>query len=607
MLEQPSSSTRLQKEDASTLRSNCADLLRQGEELHRQGKLAAAAELYRQAVSLDPASAEGWAQLGEVALAEGFATDAVNCLEKSLALRPESAETCARLGQALSARGEPRRALASFEQSLRVDATQASVWAAMAGILIQLGEQSPATDCLRQALMLDPDNIDALLLLANLLRQHGDAAQAEANYRKSLRQDPDNVPASVNLATLIRGSGRLEESLGLLRSAALRCPEMPAIRFNLANSLTEAGRFEEARKEYEGILESHPEPAKIFYNLSTITRFDEAHRHKLRRWSDLARQRQGTRSDRVYLQFALGKAYDDLGEYRNAMEHYERANVLAAVPFDADAHHRSIRRTIQTFDRSYFTAERATASQARPIFLVGMPRSGTTLIERLLAKHPEIHAAGERTELGLLITAVARKYASANDLADVARTVSKEDLALVSKEYESLVLKPHASKRVLDKMPTNFLHLGWIACCFPNAVILHCRRDPRDTCLSCYFQHFTQRLPFTYNLDHLVSYYRDYELLMSHWAKTLPIPIVDVQYEEVVADPDKEMHRLWSACGLEAPQVVEEHLESSQLVQTASHWQSRQPIYRTSCARWKNYADEIPQLIEAFGDDDLNG
>lgn len=581
--------------------SDADSLMSQGREFHRHGHLELALNCYESARRLQPAHAPAWHLSGVVQLQQGELQTAIDHLKKAVELSPQ-AGYFRNLGEAYQCAGDHSAAVLCFEQSLRQEPLNAGTWSSLSESLMQMGEMTAALDCLGQALKLNPAEVSARFLLANTLKDSGDLDEAASHYRFVLENQPDHLAACVNLASVLRASGEVTQAVQLLRNAVKRGAHVPAIAYNLANTLVDIGEFDEGRIWYQSSLAAgHPEPAKVFYNLASITRFQGQHREELNRWKEQLDPAILPPEQAVYAHFAFGKAHDDLGEFEQAFSHYHAGNRRASVTFDPSAHRREVREIISCWSRKFVDPRRNWGNSSdAPIFIVGMPRSGTTLVEQLLARHSGVQAGGERETFRILVESHAESIGAGTDLRQAAERMTQGDLHEIATAYlDEIPLLPGKS-RITDKMPSNFMRLGWIATCFPNAAIIHCRRDPRDTCLSAYFQHFTNRLPYTYDLNHLISYYRDYELLMSHWHGLFPGRILDVQYESLVESPDDEIRSILSHCGLKPE--MEAKVIASQPVRTASAWQVRQPIHTRSRQRWRNYQSWIEPLIQEFGD-----
>ncbi len=259
-------------------------------------------------------------------------------------------------------------------------------------------------------------------------------------------------------------------------------------------------------------------------------------------------------------------------------------------------------RLIATFTPEFFEAQTSPGSDSeRPVFILGMPRSGTTLVEQIIARHPLAFGAGELMTRNRVTWTLPAALKSGTTYPECAALMDERFTDEAANGYlKELRQLPDAAVRVTDKMPNNFRHIGLIARLFPRARIIHCQRNPMDICLSCYFLDFRGRLGFAYDLTHLGQYYRQYERLMAHWKKVSPIPILDVRYEDLIADSEAVSRRMIDYCGLEWDDACLAHDETERPVMTASHWQARQPIYKTSVERWRHYERHLEPLSRAL-------
>ena len=302
------------------------------------------------------------------------------------------------------------------------------------------------------------------------------------------------------------------------------------------------------------------------------------------------------------LHFALGKAREDLGDYQRAFVHYREGNRQrrCRVRYEPRAAGERAAAIARTFDASFFARSAGRGHPSpRPVFIVGMPRSGTSLVEQILASHPECYGAGELPHLG----ALARSIASRGHPARPA-DLGAEELAELGRAYlESLPAAAAGAARVTDKMPANYLNLGLAAAILPHARAIWCRRDAMDVCFSIYAQHFTHQdaYPYAFDLEDIASEYRSCERLMDHWTRTLPIPLHEVRYERLVEDPEGVTASLLEFCGLPFDARCLRFHETDRRVGTASNWQVRQPLYRTSLARWRRFESQLAPLRIALG------
>lgn len=316
---------------------------------------------------------------------------------------------------------------------------------------------------------------------------------------------------------------------------------------------------------------------------------------------------------RAALHFALGRLLDRRDDIDGAFRHYHAGNRIKAAlaPFDAAAHAAYTDRLIEIFDQRFF-AERAGfgSPSERPVFIVGMPRSGSTLVEQILSCHPDVTAAGEHDEMRRIARRLPEAVESTARFPDCVAAITPDIAAGLAAAYlaslERLDPPPGDARRVADKMLGNFLRLGLIALMFPNARVIHCRRDPLDTALSCYVQSFERGMRFTYDLAHLGIAYRHYERLMAHWRRALPLAMLDVQYEALVADQEGTSRQIVDFCGLDWDPCCLAFHEKERQVRTASFWQVRQPLYASSVGRWRRYEAHLGPLIEAL-EGEFNG
>ena len=309
-------------------------------------------------------------------------------------------------------------------------------------------------------------------------------------------------------------------------------------------------------------------------------------------------------SRRANIHYALGKAYDDCGEYDKAFEHFEHANEIEArrYRFNRERHVIALQKVKDHFPAALFERFAGAGSTSeRPVFVVGMPRSGTTLVEQIIASHPSVHGADELTMIQQCTDRLAAEFGSERPYPECIGDIDAATIARFADEYLAH-LRTHSTSalRVTDKMPANFWHLGFIALLFPHARVVHCRRDARDVCVSNYFQQYAQAHHYTYKLADLGLYYSSYRSLMRHWRSVLPLRMYEIDYERLVEDQETQSKKLIEYCGLEWDERCLEFHKTRRTVFTASHWQVRQPMYRRSSQRWKHYESHMGELFEAL-------
>lgn len=472
---------------------------------------------------------------------------------------------------------------------------------------LRQGRRDEAERLLRKTVRLHPRSADAHNSLGLVLHTAGRFREAIACFRRAVSLNPANAMAHNNLGAALHESQRPEEALVCYRKALSCNPQYPDALRNMGNALQSIGRIGEARRAYQAALSLAPRQATLYHSLSACWRFTAGDPY-LAAMEALAADADGLgESEAMHLHFALAKALRDTGGHRRAFDHLVRANALKRrqVTYDEAG-------SLAQFAgiRAAFSPERmravsdGTAAAAGPqspvpIFVIGMMRSGTTLTEQILSSHTEITGGGELPVLRQSVEAVL----DGRPWPDACASLPPARLAQIGARYRADLRRDFPGARyVVDKMPTNFLYAGVIALALPGARIVHMRRDPVDTCISCFSLLFKGDLPFTYDLAEVGRYYRAYEGLMEHWRRVLPPGLMlEIAYENLVGDLEGSARRLLAHCGLEWNAACLNYDKTERVVLTASAAQVRQPIYRTSIGRWRPYGDLLQPLFDALG------
>ncbi len=543
--------------------------------LLRAGKYEDAIAPLLEAARLAPFNASVLSDLGLAYLYCRRPYDGVPWLKRSLVLRPNFAATHYHLGAALEETGDDGEALGAYRRAIALNPKLAKAHARMATFLLAKGARGEAAEAYDRAAAAAGNTIFGQILRIKALIARDQTEEAEERVRRLIERHPASA-----------GGHRL---LGAL--------------------LGQAGHFDEAMKHIERSIALEPQNVAGYSGLVAWRRVTEADRPLVSRMLSRLGDRDLGEVDRMSIHFAVGKALDDLEDYAGAMQHFDAANRIRYrfCRFDRNELERRIDRLIARFTREFFADNRAIGSDdATPLLVLGMPRSGTTLTERIVSSHSRVGGGGELDFWTVhgppLVTAVPDTLAAA---ADRLQGVYRRLLRGISADALS----------VTDKMPFNFLWLGLIHLNFPNARVIHCRRNPIDTCLSIYTNQFSTRWEFSSDRGDLAFYYRQYLRLMDHWRSVLPPDrLLDVDYEELIADPEGSTRRLIAFCGLDWEPACLQPEHNRDLVRTASAWQARQPIYRRSVERWRRYEPwlgELRQLMpvgrESNGDADSSG
>jgi tetratricopeptide (TPR) repeat protein len=438
-----------------------------------------------------------------------------------------------------------------------------------------------------------PENALAHLNVAQALLEQGGPESAAAHASQAVYLDPGSAGAHMNLGASLERLGRTEEAGLHFRQALSIEPENDAALCNLGHTLSVEGDISLSVDCLRKVIKHNPTWSRAYIHLAIIHHFqsgdDEfAGMEKLARKSDLPDP------DAINVHFAFGKALEDIGEYNRAFGEFQKGNSLKRrkIEYDEAQAQALFQRISNSFDQELMQKLRGAGNYSHvPVFIVGMPRSGTTLVEQILASHPEVHGAGELDHVSQIARAVLSGNALPAKFSELGTLLSPDVLETQAQEYLRK-LPPSASgmERVVDKMPGNFVHAGLIRLMFPNARIIHTVRNPLDTCVSCYCTLFEKGQFFSYELGELGRYYRGYFELMAHWRRVMPVDsILDVSYEALVADPEGQSRRLIEHCGLAWDDRCLEFHTTKRPVRTASLGQVRRPLYATSVGRWRRF------------------
>jgi tetratricopeptide (TPR) repeat protein len=440
-----------------------------------------------------------------------------------------------------------------------------------------------------------------------LARAYLDAGELEAAERgiadaSLYDQAPAQRAEVLNFLGVVRLARQDVDGAEQAFSESLRASPCNAMACsNLGVALGAQGRRDEAQAAYRQAIELDVDFGEAYRNLSHSQRCESLD-GELPRAIEAALQRDMSEMSRMHLHFAMGKQSDDCGEYDKAFSHYAQANAIhfRRVPFDLAAFQRHVDRIRHTFDRDYCTSRPEPVNPSRqPVFVVGMPRSGTTLIEQVIGSH---RLGAGRSELRKIEQLVFRLETDGGMYPESVPELNDAQLQAMARSYLTELQQRCGDHRarIVDKMPFNFLHLGLITTLFPDASVVHCRRDPLDTCLSNFFQYFSAGADYSYDLATLGAYYRTYERLMTHWRDTLPRAPLEIHYEAFVEDAQAQTRKLLDYLDLPWDPACLSFYESSRSVLTLSAWQVRRPLYKTAVQRWRHYEGFLAPLREAL-------
>lgn len=574
-----------------------------GNVLKDQGKLDEAAKRFRRAMSLNPSYEAAHCNLGNLLSEQDELDKATTCYKKALAINPNLAEAHNALGAVLLKQDELDEAVIHYERALEIKPNYAEAHNNLGNAMKELGNHGKAIAQFQCAVDINPNFAEAHNGLGVALKDQGRFDEAIISCRRALDIDPKIAEAHYNLGYLLNQHSKIDEAIAHYKRVIEIEPTYAAAYNGLGFALKSKGQFDEATVAFEKALTIKPNYAPPYKELVSLRKIQPNDELISRIEKVLAEEKLSDR-DKGYLYFALGKCFADIGEYDKAFDNYRAGNEIKkqTTPFNAAIMIDENSRIIETFTRSFLEKRAAFGNDSeQPIFIVGMPRSGTTLTEQIISSHAQVSGAGELANFNLMAVDLPRILQDGRAYPACATSIDKEIAGNLAQGYlDYLQSRFGDAARITDKMPANFRHLGLIALLFPRARIIHCRRNPLDIGLSCYFQDFSTQ-PFSHDLADIGLYYRQYERLMAHWRDCLPLPILDLQYEELIADKEKVSRRMIDFCGLDWDDACLASHKNDRQIHTASIWQARQPVYNTSIERWRRYEKHLGPLMDALG------
>jgi Tfp pilus assembly protein PilF len=545
-------------------------LLQQALTLHQAGSLRQAEALYRQILQAEPDHPDALHFLGLLAYQAGKSEIAVELLSRSLSNRPDHVDGHNILGSALYVQGKLEEAVASF----------------------------------RRVLALKPDYAEAHYNLGITLHAQGMSKEAAASYRRALNLKADYADAHYNLGLALKDQGKLEEAITSFHRALSLKPGYAEAHHNLGVIFSELGKTDDAIASFRKALSLKPDCVLAYKGLSLIMKYTEDD-EVIHAMKDLYNTKGAlSDADRADLGFALGKLFEDRKDYDRSFDFILQANLLKrrSYQYSIQSDYDLFEKIKNTFSSDFFAVHMKSGSQdSTPIFILGMPRSGTTLVEQILASHPLVYGAGELTALARLVNDICERRRTAAQFPECIMDLSEDALQGMGADYVKSI-REYSDNAVFitDKMPRNFLYVGFIKTILPRAKVIHCVRDPMDTCFSIFKNVFMGPLRYAYDMDELGRYYNLYHDLMAHWEKVLPGFMHTLKYEELISDQQNQTKRLLDFCGLPWDAACLTFHQTKRRVSTASLAQVRQPIYKDSVALWRRYEKHLQPLKKAL-------
>ncbi|TIT75076.1 MAG: tetratricopeptide repeat protein [Mesorhizobium sp.] len=536
-------------------------------QLHQAGRRQEAESLYRQVLGQQPNHAAALHFLGLLLHQTGRSDEGLDFIEQSVTLQPRNADFLNNMGT----------------------------------VMRDLGRVAAAVDFFRGAVDIRPEQLAARDNLGSSLKQLGQFEAAEEIYRGTIGRNPFHVRARIGLAETLQEAGRLDEAIALFRESLSIRPKDAELLYGLGVAMMEKGKLTEAADLARQAVAIAPAMAKAWLLLTQVKRQTERDPELASMEAEHAKAPQDSLA-RMQLSFGLGKANDDLKDYGRAFDYFAEGNTIRRKGIDYDpVRTRDEFEAMKTvFDKAFFEKHRPSdISDDTPIFVVGMPRSGTTLVEQIIASHPQVFGAGE---LSILKTAVGKQFPMSMPGGfpwGIADTPDKAFAEAGQAYLDMLHARYPGSRHVTDKMPGNFLLVGFLHMMLPKAKIVHCARDATATCLSIFKVHFRgDSHRYGYDLGELADFHNLYADIMAHWHKVLPGVVHDVRYEDFVADQEGQTRALMAHLGLPWDDKVLSFHETDRPVRTASAAQVRQPMYQGSVDLWKRYGDRLKPLLD---------
>ena len=574
---------------------------------YEQKKFRDAIGYYNRAIEARPAMAEAHNNLGNVLRITGDVEGAMRAYQDALTHRAQYPEAYNNLGTLLQADKKLDEAEHAMRKAIQQNPKYGEAYNNLAMLLALKKNDVEALRLLGEVLKFAPTNVQSLLLTAKIQLRRSAVVPAEQAVRLALKQDPENVDGLVVLGQILHETDRYDEAIEVLDKALKKAPNSPEALNFYGVALKSVGRLDEAREHIIKALKLNDSMYGGYANLNDLVDFSEGVGEELfNRIEAIFETAKNPNSD-LYLplHYAYAKALDDRGQHEKALEHYIQGGKMKRAQLEYKEEETfgffdSIRAAFpkEVFEnRSY-----AGLDDDRPVFIVGMPRSGSTLVEQILSSHPDVYGAGEVKYLSRALAQLRDRFPSLPKYPEMVSKVNSAQFDILAKNYQAAIAKGAGkAPKITDKLLTNFFFLGMINLMFPKAKVINTMRDPVDTCLSGFTKLFKDDMPHSYELTELGHYYGKYRQLMEHWNEVLPEGFMTtVVYEDVVADTEKEAKRLIEFLGLPWNDKCLDFHKSDRPVKTASVAQVRKPIYKSSVKRWAKYGKGLQPLIDAI-------
>ena len=562
------------------------------------GQMGDAVKSYKKAIDLQPNFAEAHNNLGTTLQEMGQLDEAANCYERALVIQPDYIEVHNNLGNTLNLLGQTDEALNSYKQALSINPDYADAHNNLGIIHHEMGQLDEAIKCYEKTIAINPENAEAhnnLGVTLNKLTQFHEAINC---YEQALAINPNYDESYFNLGTTLYELGRNDEALNSYKQTLIINPDYADAYNNIGNILQELGQFDEAFSNYVYALAIDPDNAEFHRNLALMKNYKKGDTQVIKMQSLLSDDNL-SKSERIQLCFALAKAYDDLGEKDELFKILNQGNYLRKdelnYSIEKDLNNHSLFRKM--FVSNIENSSSYDSLSIRPIFIVGMPRSGTTLVEQIISSHHKVHGAGELNALDNLIAPIMNNYSTHNN------SLSEKNFLSIRQGYSKKLSNLNVIESVItDKMPTNFKNIGFILKAFPEAKIIHLKRDAMAICWSIYQRYFpAEGIGFAYDMEDLGEFYNSYTEMMTFWHELFPNQIYDISYEDLTTNQEQETKKLLEYCELDWDKNCLNFHKNKRAVKTSSSFQVKEKMYQGSSDVWTKYKTQLKPLIDSLG------
>ncbi|MDH5571342.1 MAG: tetratricopeptide repeat protein [Gammaproteobacteria bacterium] len=571
--------------------STITRILQKAVQHHQAGQFQQADELYRQILKLDPEHMYANYLSGMVANANGNNELAIRLLNNAIKINPGFADAHNNLAIVLKKSGQLELAISSYKRAVEIKPGFAEAYNNLGILLSTTGRHEEAILNYQKALSIRPDYAEAANNLGISFKETGRYAEAITSYKKAVAIKPDYAEAYYNLGLVAVCMENHNEAVDYYRQALSIKPDYADALINLGNILKETGKINEAIACYRKVLSVKPDFNEVWHMLSGCKKYT-SYDDDVRRMEQLFCEDTVPEVQKIYLAFSLGKAFEDLKEYDRAFDCIRQANRLkrARYQYSISRDKALFEEQKNIFSEKFFAEHKQSGNMdSSPIFILGMPRSGTSLVEQILASHHLVYGAGELQHLANIFNE--QKNDRSINSASMPGNSGAEYIKRIRRYSDS-------ARHITDKMPANFRFTGFIKSILPNARIIHCMRDPMDNCWSIYKNYFSSMESYAYDMDEIVQYYNIYQDLMNHWHQVIPDFIYDLRYEELVSDPEEQVKKLVEYCELPWDEACLSFFNTERRVSTASDTQIRRPIYKDSVQLWRHYEKQLASYYE---------